>query len=81
MKKQDQKHYDKIVSIILTDNNYCDKKKRYVSDLKDSFLFYYPETGKILELQKNSLKTIYRYKDVCWALNDKLESIINQLEK
>lgn len=75
------KKYDRIVSIIELDNNYDPSKKRFISDLKDSFLFYYPETGKILEGKNNQLITIFRYKYVCWVSKQKLNDIIKQLEK
>lgn len=78
---KDQKYYDRIVKRIEADNNYDVSKKRFISDINDGYLFYYPETGKILLSQNNQFKTIFRYKDVCWVLRPQLKQLLTQLEK
>lgn len=80
MNKQDQKIYNSIVRIIFRDDNYDKEQDRYISDLSDSFLFYYKDTGKILQSKSGRLKTVFRDKNTAWMLAGKLKQLLNEIE-
>jgi hypothetical protein len=70
--------YRQIKAAILSkkDLNHFRGQKRYVLDLLEGFLFYYPETGKILHSDKG---LIFRDRNTCWSLLPELKELLNQI--
>ena len=64
-----------------TPKRYDEQKNRYILDLEHGFLFYYPDTGKILHQTERRLKTIFRDKKTCWVLESELKELLNQIIK
>lgn len=83
MRRKDKNLYTRIRSLIdiewKKDNSIFDEdQNRYILEFSDSFLFFYPSTGKILLSKNNHLKTVFRDSKTVWlteGINDKLKEI------
>jgi len=71
----EKKLYDKLVNRI---KRLGEKDKdRYILDLKDSYLFYFPSSGKILNKVKNgALRVIFRKTNDPWILKPELKKLL-----
>jgi hypothetical protein len=79
MKPQEKNIYNKIKRIIQTPNRYDEQKNRYILDLEHGFLFYYPDTGKVLHQKESRLKTIFRNENTCWVLEPELKELLTKI--
>ena len=75
-----KKLHSRLRDLILSERNFDELKSRYISDLSDGFLFYYPDTGKILLSRNGSVKTVFRDENTNWLIKSEIEKLIDKLK-
>jgi len=83
MNRQDKKLYLKIIKTchsqwLKDPSTFDEAHNRYILEFSDSYLFFYPSTGKINISKNNVLKMIFRDTTTPWlteGINDKLKEL------